>query len=231
MKLETPIEIDFECLVPSARLIEGYAGQFKFSEKIKYRRKKFEYPALIEFLNIPRLSVGISTDLEFTEKQKEKRLRDRTAAKHDFYKRWGFLTASNEYQSASESDATFDAFHIELWNYNTKRLRGELQNVDTIRFKIPELIEWTEHTYAETKMSVPIFKPKDLATALYTTWFFASKELSQMKTCRHFQDYGPRLGCGVFFMAKPSHKEFCSPECKKAAFDKRNPKAKRKGKL
>ena len=229
MKLETPIVIDFECLVPSAKIIEGSPGQFKFAKKIKYRRKKFEYAALIEFLNIPRLSVGTNADLEFTENQKEKRLRERSATKHDFYKRWGFLTATNEYCSTSENEATFDWFHVELWNYNTKRLKGELKNVDSIRFKIPELIEWTEHTYANAKMSVPIFKPKDLVTALYTTWFFASKELSQMKTCRHFQDYGPRLGCDVFFMAKPSHKEFCSPACKKAAFDKRNPKAKRKG--
>ena len=41
--------------------------------------------------------------------------------------------------------------------------------------------------------------------------------------CKRFKEHGPSEGCEVAFVAKPRHKQYCSPVCKKSAWEKSNP--------
>lgn len=220
MILETAIEINFNCFVPSARIEESKnssnvwkQGTFKFSNKIKYKRRKFEFRALTDFLNIPRLSFGSQEE--------------RTLARYDFYNRWGFLTGSNEYTKASENEATFDKFQIDLCALNEKRLRGELKDSDEIKFTTPEIVNWTVHQYEARSLSLPVFYPPNLSSALYLSWFFGSKELAGMRTCKRFLEFGPKSGCQVVFTPSRKDKTYCCDACKKASHEKLNPRNRR----
>ena len=213
MILETALKINFECLVPNAKFKESKNGTFKFSEKIKYKRRKFEFRTLTDFLKIPRLS--------FSSQE------ERTLARYDFYKRWGFLTNYKDCTKLSENEATFDKWHIDLCELNEKRLRGELKTADEIKFTTPSIINWTVRTYETTNLALPIFTPTNLSSALYLSWLFGSRELSGMKTCQRHLDFGPKLGCQVYFIPKPKHKIYCCGNCKKAAHEKLNPRNRR----
>ena len=57
MRLEAAVEIKFDCLQPVRKIFKEDKGVYSFGdEKPKYRRRKLEFNALVEFLNIPRLS-------------------------------------------------------------------------------------------------------------------------------------------------------------------------------
>ena len=220
MIIETVIEINFDCFVPIAKIEESRnssnvwkQGTFKFSNKIKYKRRKFEFRALTDFLNIPRLSFGSQEE--------------RTLARYDFYNRWGFLTGSNEYTKASENEATFDKFQIDLCELNEKRLRGELKDSDEIKFTTPEIVNWTVHQYEASSLALPVFHPPNLSSALYLSWFFGSKELAGMRTCKRFLEFGPKSGCQVVFTPSRKDKAYCCDACKKASHEKLNPRNRR----
>ena len=228
MILETSLEIKFECLVPASKIVEGVGGRFEFPEKVKYKRRDFEFRSLVAFLNIPRLSMEWLEDPKISENQKKIRINARRYARLDFYKRWGFLTANTQLQRLSESAAEFDAYHTELWKLNAQRIQGNLENTNGFRLKIPKFSKWTVHNYSTEKLAIPIQEPVNLWSAIYGAWFFGSKKLSNMRTCGRFENFGPRAGCEVFFIPKPSHKKFCSEVCKKASHDKFRSKNKRK---
>ena len=213
MILDTAIEIKFDSLRPLGEIVEGEKGVYSFKEKPKYRRRKFEFAALVEFLNIPRLSFGSQEE--------------RTLARYDFYKRWGFLTNYKDCTELSENEATFDKWHIDLCELNEKRLRGELKTADEIKFTTPSIINWTVRTYETTNLALPIFTPTNLSSALYLSWLFGSRELSGMKTCQRHLDFGLKRGCQVYFIPKPKHKIYCCGNCKKNAHEKLNPRNRR----
>ena len=217
MIIETALEINFDCYVPNAKIEESdnpsnvwRVGSFKFSDKIKYKRRKFEFRALTDFLKIPRLS--------FSSQE------ERTLARYDFYNRWGFLTGSNDYTKASENGATFDKFQIDLCELNEQRLKGQLKEVDETKFTTPEFVNWTVHQYEASSLSLPVFNPSDLSSALYLSWFFGSKELAGMRTCKHFLEFGPKSGCQVVFAPSRKDKKYCCDACKKASHEKLNPR-------
>ena len=214
MFLEAAIEINFECLVPSAEIEEIDNGTFKFSKKIKYKRRKFEFRTLTDFLKIPRLSHGSQEE--------------RTLARYDFYRRWGFLTNYNDYAEFSENGATFDKWHIDLCELNEKRLKGELKDADEIKFNTPGFINWTVRSYETTNLALPIFNPSNLSSALYLSWFFGSRELAGMKTCKRFATDGAKSGCSVFFKPTRKDQEYCGKPCAKDFYEKRRPKRSRK---
>jgi len=212
--LDTATEIKFDCLQPVGKIVEGYNGVYYFANKPKYKRRKLEFSALVEFLNIPRLSHGSQED--------------RILARHDFYNRWGFLTNYNDYTTASENEATFDKWHIDLCELNEKRLKGELKDADEVKFTTPGFINWTVRTYETTNLALPIFNPTNLSSALYLSWFFGSKELAGMKTCKRFEEDGSKSGCMVFFQPARKDQAYCSKPCKKAWYEKRRPKRSKK---
>ena len=214
MILETALKINFECFVPSAEIEEIDNGTFKFSKKIKYKRRKFEFRTLTDFLKIPRLS--------FSSQE------ERTLARYDFYRRWGFLTNYNDYAEFSENGATFDKWHIDLCELNEKRLKGELKDADEIKFNTPGFINWTVRTYETTILALPIFNPTNLSSALYLSWFFGSRELAGMKTCKRFATDGAKSGCSVFFKPTRKDQEYCGKPCAVAFHEKRRPKRIRK---
>lgn len=214
MLLETALEIDFLCFVPDANIEETEKGVFKFSNKIKYKRRKFEFFALIDFLKISHLSFG----------SQERR----NLARYDFYNRWGFLEGSNEYANASENEATFDQFQIDLCALNEKRLRGELSSSEEIKFISPGLVNWKDHKYETTSLALPVFNPTNLRSALYLSWFFGAKLLAGMKTCKRFEEDGPKSGCMVFFHPTRKDQDYCGKPCKKAWYEKRRPKRSKK---
>ena len=214
MILDTAIEIKFDSLRPLGEIVEGEKGVYSFKEKPKYRRRKFEFAALVEFLNIPRLSFGSQEE--------------RTLARYDFYKRWGFLTNYKDCTKLSENEATFDKWHIDLCELNEKRLRGELKTADEIKFTTPSIINWTVRTYETTNLALPIFNPTNLSSALYLSWFFGSRELAGMKTCKRFATDGAKSGCSVFFKPTRKDQEYCGKPCAKDFYEKRRPKRSRK---
>lgn len=124
--LEAAIEIKFDCLQPVGKLLEGDKGVYSFAKKPKYKPRKLEFASLIEFLKIPGLSHGSQEA--------------RTLARYDFYDCWGFLTGSNDLTKASENEATFDKWHIDLCELNEKRLKGKLNDADVIKFNTLGLI-------------------------------------------------------------------------------------------
>ena len=204
--LDTAIEIKFDCFVPHGRIEETATGVFRFSNKIKHKRRKFEFAAVIDFLAIPK---------------------DDAVARHDFYMRWGFLDTTNEYAAASENQAGFDFFHNELCNLNKQRLDGNLKNTFEFRMSDPNLIKWAVHTFENVGLALPVYNPPNLMTAIYLSWFFGSKELKGMRTCQRHLDFGPKRGCQVYFIPKPKHKIYCCGNCKKAAHEKLNPRNRR----
>ena len=214
MILDTAIEIKFDSLRPLGEIVEGEKGVYSFKEKPKYRRRKLEFAALVEFLNIPRLSFGSQEE--------------RTLARYDFYKRWGFLTNYKDCTELSENEATFDKWHIDLCELNEKRLRGELKTADEIKFTTPSIINWTVRTYETTILALPIFNPNNLSSALYLSWFFGSRELAGMKTCKRFATDGAKSGCSVFFKPTRKDQEYCGKPCAVAFHEKRRPKRIRK---
>ena len=228
MKLETCLEVKFECLVPASKIVLGAGGRFEFSEKVKYKRRDFEFRALVEFLNIPKLSVGSHEFGRNHGIQKQTYINKRHEARRNFYKRWGFLTAGTQFQRISESDAEFDAYHSELWKLNGQRLSGNLKITDGFRLKLPTFSKWTVYEYSTGQLAIPLQEPVNLWSAIYVAWFFGSKELSDMRSCQRFENFGPKTGCEVFFIANRSHKKFCSEACKKASHDKFNSQSKQK---
>lgn len=126
MFLEAAIEIKFDRLQPVGKLLEGDKGVYSFAQKPKYKRRKLEFAELIEFLKIPGLSHGSQGA--------------RTLARYDFYNCWEFLTGSNDLTKASETEATFDKWHTDLCELNEKRLKGEPNDADEIKFDTPGLI-------------------------------------------------------------------------------------------
>ncbi|MAB37510.1 MAG: hypothetical protein CL525_00360 [Aequorivita sp.] len=215
MFLEAAIEIKFDCLLPAAKIVERYNGIYYFdNDTPKYKKRKFEFRALTEFLKIPRLSHG----------SKEAR----TLARCDFYNRWGFLTDYNVYTTASENEATFDKWHMELCELNEKRLNGELKDADEIKFTKPGFINWTVRAYENTNLALPIFNPTNLSSALYLSWFFGARELAGMKTCKRFAIDGSKSGCSVFFKPTRKDQEYCGKPCAKDFYEKRRPTRRRK---
>lgn len=212
--LEAAIEIKFDCLQPVGEIVGGNKGVYAFATKPKYKKRKLEFEALTDFLNIPMLSMG--SDIE------------RNLARHDFYKRWGFLTASNLDTRTSETDAEFDKFQKELCDLNIKRLKGQLKNTDEFKFSVPELITWGVKKYEETNLAVPVYSPPNLSNALYLSWFFGARELAGMKTCKRFEVDGAKSGCSVFFKPTRKDQDYCGKPCAKAFHEKRRPKRKRK---
>ena len=228
MKLEASLEIKFECLVPASKIVLGVGGRFEFPEKVNYKRRNFEFRAVVEFLNIPRLSVESHQYDKISEVQKQTYFNIRHDARRNFYERWGFLTAGTQFQRTSESDAEFDAYHSELWKLNGQRINGNLKITDGFRLKIPTFSKWTVHEYSTGQLAIPIQEPVNLWSAIYVAWFFGSKELSDMRSCERFKNFGPKTGCEVFFTANRSHKKFCSEACKKASYDKFKAQSKQK---
>jgi hypothetical protein len=213
MILEAALKINFDCFVPSAKIEESDKGTFKFSNKIKYKRRKFEFHALTDFLKIPRLSFGSQEE--------------RTLARYDFYNRWGFLTGSNDYTKASENEATFDSWHIKICKLNEMRIQGNLKDADDIEFTTPKFLNWTVHQYEASSLALPVFNPTNLSSALYLSWFFGSKELAGMRTCKRFFEFGPKSGCQVVFTPSRKDKTYCCDACKKASHEKLNPRNRR----
>lgn len=205
--LDTAIEIKFECFVPHGKIEETANGAFKFSNKCKHKRRKFEFAAVIDFLAIPT---------------------NDAVARHDFYMRWGFLYATNEHVECSENQAGFDFFHTELSNLNKQRLDGNLKNTFEFKMSNPDLVNWTVHTFENVDLALPVYNPPNLMTAIYLSWFFGSKELKGMRTCQRHLDFGPKNGCQVYFIPKPKHKIYCCGNCKKAAHEKLNPRQRRR---
>jgi len=137
------------------------------------------------------------------------------------------LTNYNDYTELSENGATFDKWHIDLSELNEKRLRGELKDADEIKFTTPEFVNWTVHSYEATNLSLPVFNPPNLSSALYLSWFFGSKELADMRTCKRFLEFGPKSGCQVYFIPNRKDKKYCCDDCRKASHEKLNPRNRR----
>jgi hypothetical protein len=49
---------------------------------------------------------------------------------------------------------------------------------------------------------------------------------SPISVCKRFKEFGPKEDCQVAFVATPRHKQYCSPACKKSAWETRNPNRK-----
>lgn len=214
MIIETAIQIDFECLVPEADIKPDKNGTYSFIEVPVYSKKEFVFEALNEFLDIPRLTLGCKMDRNPGEMTRVKQTKKRSDAREKFYKNWGFLTSSNEDTQLSENEAVFDAYQLELCKLNDLRKLGKLKDTSDVKFSPPATASWKVREYGNTNLPVPVYQPKDLATALYLTWFFSPKEMAELKTCLRFIDYGPKVGCQVFFEPK-SNKSFCCDTCKK----------------
>ena len=219
MIIENTILINFECYAPLGKLVERSDGTFEFKGKVRYKRRPFEFAALTEFLNIKKLSKNHVEGVSLSESQTQRLLEERSAARLRFYSQWGFVNASNEH-CRSESEPQFDAFHIELLEYNKTRSSAVLMDAEGYRFSLPPFASWEMKDYNETSIAVPVFNPTTLAQALFTSWFFGSKFLSNLRTCERYKHFGPKLGCQVYFNPSRPKKKFCCDECRKASHDK-----------
>jgi len=237
MILDTTIIIEFDCLVPQGKICLGDDGAYHFEQKPKFRKRKFDFAALEQFLKIPRLATVPLHEVDFdllkssrgpyrpNKTLVRRHLEARENARQDFYRSYGFLT--NNHKNKSETEAEFDAIHISLCRLDELRTRGELVETSDNLFLPPSASTWKILDYGSGSIPAPIYQPQSLASALYLTWFFGPRHTANFKTCKMHTEFGPRVGCQVYFEAR-ANKHFCSTACRVAHNEKINPNRKKK---
>jgi len=228
MILDTTIIIEFDCLVPQGKIGLGDDGAYHFEQKPKFRKRKFDFAALEQFLKIPRLRAVPLHEVDYDLLQSSRgpyrpsktlvsrHLEARENARQDFYRSYGFLT--NQNKNKSETAKEFDVIHIELCRLDELRVRGELSDTSDSLLSPPSASNWTTLKYGNASIPAPIYQPQSLASALYLTWFFGPRHTANFKTCKMHTEFGPKTGCQVYFEYR-SNKDFCSEACRVAHND------------